>query len=504
MNNSINLNETLLEISTRPYLYYLSQKYKKEINKLSLIPKEELDFFEKMGFNMIWFMGVWNNGIEGRNFDKKDESRIKKYNKNLPNWTNEDVIGSPYSIYSYDPSPEIGNLDDLKWLKEELNKRKIKLILDFVPNHSSMDAPEIKSNPDFYIRKGRLKTKIKLNENDNKFIYNDKKIEKILKEEKYDNNGFGYGRGLGIKKSWKDVRQYDYSNKELWLFQLNNLKKISKYCDGIRCDVAWLILSDIFKRCFKTNNDNNNEFWTFAISEIKKLYPNIIFIAEVFGKKQISDYLLKCGFNFVYDISPFDYLKLNNINQFIERNKNIDEYFLFHSVHFTENHDLCTIIENCEGNIKKANLISAIISFLPGIKMFNFGQIFGWNNTLCVQLRRILSYDINEHVFKFYSNLIQILKLDVFKFGKFSISLVDNLICIKWNTQNEILLSYFNFNEFNQKGKVVIDDKNENCEIKELFENQLINPYLDENKNNCVDFSLENYQMKVYFISQNK
>ncbi len=136
--------------------------------------------------------------------------------------------------------------------------------------------------------------------------------------------------------------------------------------------------------------------------------------------------------------------------------------------------------------------------------MFNFGQIFGWNNTLCVQLRRILSYDINEHVFKFYSNLIQILKLDVFKFGKFSISLVDNLICIKWNTQNEILLSYFNFNEFNQKGKVIIDNKNENCEIKELFENQLINPYLDENKNNCVDFSLESYQMKVYFISQNK
>ena len=49
--------------------------------------------------------------------------------------------------------------------------------------------------------------------------------------------------------------------------------------------------------------------------------------------------------------------------------------------------------------------------------MFNFGQIFGWNNnTLCVQLRKILSYDINEHVFKFYRNLIQILKLDVFKF----------------------------------------------------------------------------------------
>ncbi len=30
---------------------------------------------------------------------------------------------------------EIGNLEDLNWIKEELNKRKIKLILDFVPNH---------------------------------------------------------------------------------------------------------------------------------------------------------------------------------------------------------------------------------------------------------------------------------------------------------------------------------------------------------------------------------
>ena len=87
---------------------------------------------------------------------------------------------------------------------------------------------------------------------------------------------------------------------------------------------------------------------------------------------------------------------------------------------------------------------------------------------------------------------------------KIFISLLNNLIYIKWNTQNEILLNYFNFNEFNQKGKVVIDNKNDNCEIKELLENKLFNPYLDENKNNCIDFSLESYQMKVYFISQKK
>ena len=505
MSYTLSNNETLLEISTRPYLYFLSVKYKTSINKLSLIPKEELDFLKDMRFNFIWFMGVWNNGKEGRNFDKVDESRIKTYNKNLPNWTNEDVIGSPYSIYSYDPSPEIGTFEDLKWLKEELNKRDIKLILDFVPNHSSMDAPELKSNPEYYIRKGRLKTKIKLTDSHEKYIYNNAKIVKIPKEEKYDNNGFAYGRGLGCKHAWKDVRQYDYSNKKLWLFQLENLIKIAKYCDGIRCDVAWLIINDIFKRCFKTiNNDINEEFWSFAISEIKKLYPNIIFIAEVFGKKWISDYLLKCGFNFVYDITPFDILNKNNTNEFVERNKTIDDNYLFHSLHYTENHDLITVIENFEGNIKKANLATAIISFLPGIKMYNFGQLFGWKNTLCVQLRRILSYNINEDVLKFYKNLFHILKLDVFKNGKFHISLINNIIIIKWNNEKEILFAYFNYNEFDQKGKIIVNNneiKNRSFEVKELIESKSYNLVKEENEDYYyLDFNVEAYQMKVYLF----
>ncbi len=64
-------------------------------------------------------MGVWNNGIEGRNFDKKDESRIKKYNKHLPNWTNEDIIVSSYSIYSYVPR-------NRKFRRFKLDKRRIK------------------------------------------------------------------------------------------------------------------------------------------------------------------------------------------------------------------------------------------------------------------------------------------------------------------------------------------------------------------------------------------
>lgn len=505
MSYSLPNNETLLEISTRPYLYYLSQKYKTLINKLSLIPLEELDFLKYLRFNFIWFMGVWNNGKEGRLFDQADESRIKKYNKHLPGWTNEDVIGSPYSIYSYDPSPEIGTSEDLKWLKEELNKRDIKLILDFVPNHSSMDAPEIESNPEYYIRKGRIKSKYKLSEKDEKYIYNNAKIVKIPKEEKYDNKGFAYGRGLGSKHVWKDVRQYDYSNKKLWQFQLENLKKIAKYCDGIRCDVAWLILNEIFKRCFKTiNNDINGEFWSFVISEIKKLYPNIIFIAEVFGKKWISDYLLKCGFNYVYDISPFDSLNKNNINEFIERITTLDDNYLFHSLHYTENHDLITVIENFEGNAKKANLATAIISFLPGIKMYNFGQFYGWKNTLCVQLRRILSYNINEDILKFYKILFHILKLDVFKNGKFYISLIDNLIFIKWINEKQIVLSYFNYNDFNQKGKMIINNneiKEKNYEVKELIENNLCYLVKEEKEDYYyLDFDIEAYQMKAYLI----
>ena len=126
----------LYEISTRPWLYELSQKYGKSITKLKDIPTKEFDNLQKNGIEIVWMMGVWQLGQYGLEFDRKAD-----YSSVLPDWTKEDVIGSPYAITKYTCNSDIGTNDDLKWLKEQLNKRNMKLMLDFVPNHSAVDAP---------------------------------------------------------------------------------------------------------------------------------------------------------------------------------------------------------------------------------------------------------------------------------------------------------------------------------------------------------------------------
>ena len=136
----------LYEISTRPWLYELTKKYNRPITKLKDIPLEEFDNLRENGIDIVWMMGVWKLGNCGLKFDRELD-----FTNVLPDCTKDDIIGSPYAIVEYICNPEIGTNEDLIWLKEELNSRDLKLMLDFVPNHSAIDAPTA-SNPKLYIR----------------------------------------------------------------------------------------------------------------------------------------------------------------------------------------------------------------------------------------------------------------------------------------------------------------------------------------------------------------
>lgn len=69
----------------------------------------------------------------------------------LPGYTQADIIGSPYAIVNYTVNPEIGTEDDLAAFRSRLNSKGLHLMLDFVPNHSAVDAPTTTSEPELYI-----------------------------------------------------------------------------------------------------------------------------------------------------------------------------------------------------------------------------------------------------------------------------------------------------------------------------------------------------------------
>ena len=70
------------EISTRPWLYELSQKYSKEIKKLRDIPLKEFESLKQKGIGLIWMMGVWKLGQYGlKLFTSSSRLEKRRYNR---------------------------------------------------------------------------------------------------------------------------------------------------------------------------------------------------------------------------------------------------------------------------------------------------------------------------------------------------------------------------------------------------------------------------------------
>ena len=304
----------LYEINTRPWLYELSLKYGKSITKLKEIPLEEFDYLSENGVNIIWMMGVWKLGNYGLEFDRK-----LNYSEYLSDFTMEDVIGSPYAVSEYICNPELGTDEDLLDLRIEINRRGMKLMLDFVPNHSAVDAPQATSDPDMYIRAP----------------------EGIIDENRYTNNGLAYGANKN-HFTWKDVLQWNYWENKTIEFMKNNIMKILTLADAIRCDVAYQEINDVFEITWPEElsyykyTKPNFEFWTYAITEAKKIYPNAIFLAEAY-QDDYNEKLIKLGFDYAYNRNILKKLMVSS-TEFKDYIKDKNGLFWKDKANFVENH----------------------------------------------------------------------------------------------------------------------------------------------------------------------
>ena len=380
----------LYEISTRPWLYELSQKYGKSITKLKDIPTKEFDNLQKNGIEIVWMMGVWQLGQYGLEFDRKAD-----YSSVLPDWTKEDVIGSPYAITKYTCNSDIGTNDDLKWLKEQLNKRNMKLMLDFVPNHSAVDAPTATEHPKYYVRAPEGKKD----------------------PDRYTDSGLAYGKDPYFSP-WKDVVQWNYWEPETREFMKNNLLEVFKYADAARCDMAHLVLNDVFGKTWKEELDAwgyskpDSEFWEYAFSEVKKKHPDAILLAEVYEDWEI-ELLHKLGFTYTYDKVLLDKLEgsANDVNDYIHYKT---EDYWGHVAHFVENHDENRAVYNM-GSIPKAKAAGTIAATLGGMIFMNHGQWSGLRNKLDVHLRRGATETEDTGMIEYYKILMQIIQDKAFK-----------------------------------------------------------------------------------------
>src|SRR5437773_4334579 len=167
----------------------------------------QLERLKDLGVTILWLMPIHPIGQEKK----------------------KGTIGSPYAVRDYYAiNPDYGTKDDLQRLIAEAHKRRMKVIIDIVANHTSWDSVMMKW-PEFY---------------------------------EHDASG-----RITYPHDWSDVAELNYSKPQLRRYMTDMLKYwIHEFdLDGFRCDVAGEVPTD---------------FWENARTELDKIKPDILMLAE--------------------------------------------------------------------------------------------------------------------------------------------------------------------------------------------------------------------------------
>lgn len=359
------------------------------------IPDEIWKDFKDKGFDWLWLMGVWHHSPLKKEELQKLPGLIKEIEKALPKWGYSDVIGSPYSIIEYTINPMLGIPGDLILLKQKLNGIGIKLMLDFVPNHYGNASELVNTSPELFVS---TKNKPK-----------DKSLFKLVETNK-GSRWVAYGKDPYFSP-WTDTYQLNYYNSDTQKHMIMVLNQIAKMCDGIRCDMAMLCLNEIISKTWGFYYKNNDikelkrEFWAEAIKSVKSIYPDFIFLAEVYW--DLGWRLQQLGFDFTYDKRLYERLEQGDI-EFIRGHLNAELQYQEKSMRFIENHDEKRAIEVFG---QDRSLTAAIImGTIPGMSLYHQGQILGEKIKIPVQIRRKKEENIDFKIQKTYDRLLKFSK----------------------------------------------------------------------------------------------
>jgi hypothetical protein len=391
---TISLYPSLYQVNTRVWLTELSSKIGRQAT-LDDIPDPELDKLKEAGFDWIWFLSVWTTGKDGQRISRMHQGWRKEFTETLPDLQEEDIAGSGFAITAYDVSELLGGDAALSRLRSRLQERGLKLMLDFVPNHMATDHPWVIGHPDFFIRGDESKL---AKEPANYTIVKSGDANLIL----------AHGRDPYFE-GWPDTLQLNYGNPLLQEAMTGELIKIARQCDGVRCDMAMLVLSDVFKR---TWGISCKPFWTEAIRKVREVNAGFCFMAEVYWDMEWT--MIQQGFDYAYDKRLYDRLKDGPV-------KPVREHFFAgldyqcHMARFLENHDEPRAAMEFNNGKHQA---AAILTFLsPGLRFFHQGQFAGNKKRISPHLVRGPQEPVNKDLETFYDKLLGILRHPVTKKG---------------------------------------------------------------------------------------
>jgi len=488
-------NPRIYEINAWVWLTTLSQIYDEKIT-LNNVPEEVIDQLASYHIDAVWVMGVWYRGTSTRS---SALNYIHEYRGALPDVTEEDVAGSAYAIAAYDVEEKIGGRDGLAIFRQQLHDRGLKLILDFVPNHTGLDHPWLLEHPEYYMQAAPLWLEKAKGE------FFEIKIAKRTKAI------IAHGRDPYFP-GWIDTAQLDAYSHGYRNAAVKTLRDIATMADGVRCDMAMLMMNDVFKQTWGWLHPDleapEQEFWEEVIPRVRKKNSDFLFIAEAYWNLNYE--LLKQGFNYTYDKTLYDRIVSGDVNG-IRSHLSADIGYLKQQIRFIENHDEPRAAASL--GLARSRPAAVLITTLPGATLLHDGQFMGRKVKLPVHITR-QPYEREYPALRdYYKRLLEEARDDIYHNGEWrmfqSYAACDgcigdyNLVTYGWKQDNDMRLVVLNMSdEWSQAaidlGAWANDLRGQDWVLLDTLHRTYIDENGDEIAQNGLFVDVEPYQAMIF------
>ncbi len=419
------------------------------------ITLSDLKAVKQAGFNALWLMGIWEVGAKVRHISKNYAA---------------DFHGSPFAIYDYSVSSDLGTDQDFRELVQRAHSLRLSVMVDFIPNHMGLDSAWLNAHPEFFIHQALDASEADLPEEELKQRYpshfpyrtpsypqGNRRVPKTIM--------VAYGKDPYFYP-WIDTAQLDFANPGLRQKMIDVLCHWASVVDGVRCDMAMLALREqvkIHRHPDMTWESFNqlmpHEFWTEAIQAAKRINPHFVFLAETYWSMEGT--LQNVGFDYTYNKPLYEAicsaLHSGHAEGLMNFLRLLGTDFLQRSVHFLENHDEERAM-NALGE-ERQRAAAAILCTLPGIALLHQGQMEGKRERLPVQRVIPLHQEPEHHsLYHFYRRLLKATSLPVLQEGRLNPLYSNNPALVSYarlNSDGKVLV-IVNTSHKKQKGSVFL------------------------------------------------
>ncbi len=327
----------------------------------------------------------------------------------LHDLTERDITGSPFAVRQYSVHDDFGGNDALAQLRERLQERGIRLMLDFVPNHTALDHPWVAEHPEYYVHGS-----------DSDLAQQPANFCRI--ETPRGPQILAHGRDPYFP-GWPDTLQLNYRHPGLRAAMIAEMLRIADRCDSIRADMAMLLLPDVIRQTWGAHSlpiDGSEpvdaSFWPEALARVRSFHPAFQFLAEVYWDREWQ--MQQQGFHYTYDKRLYDRLHAGlavPVHDHLLAGLDFQDRL----ARFLENHDE---LRAASAFPLPIHLAAALATYLtPGLRFFHEGQLEGRRVHVSIHLGRRPAEKPDPVLVEFYHRLLDCLKRRELREGQWAL-----------------------------------------------------------------------------------